>query len=92
MNALEYLPLLHGTCMAAGVADMSSLGRMLLVFGLLIAAVGVLALLVGRVPFLGRLPGDIAVQRDGWSFYFPLATCILLSLVLTVVLSLFARR
>jgi hypothetical protein len=78
--------------MAADVADLSSLGRMLLVFGLSIAAVGVLMMLVGRVPFLGRLPGDIAVQRDGWSFYFPLATCILLSLVLTVVLNLFARR
>ncbi len=49
-------------------------------------------LVAGRVPFLGRLPGDIAVQRGNWSFYFPLATSILLSLVLTVVLNLFARR
>ena len=71
---------------------MSSMGRMVLLLGLLIVGVGVLMLLAGRVPFLGRLPGDIAVQRGNWSFYFPLATSILISLLLTVVLNVFARR
>jgi hypothetical protein len=68
------------------------MGRMVFILGLFIVAVGALMLLAGRVPFLGRLPGDIAVQRGNWSFYFPLATSIIISLVLTVVLNLFARR
>ena len=71
---------------------MSSMGRMVLLLGLVIVAVGALMLVAGRIPFLGRLPGDIAVQRGNWSFYFPLATSILMSLVLTVVLNLFGRR
>ena len=68
------------------------MGRMVLMLGLLIAAVGVFMLLAGRVPFLGRLPGDVAVQRGNWSFYFPIATSILVSLALTVALNLFMRR
>lgn len=71
---------------------MSDLGRMLIVLGLVIAAVGVVLLLVGRVPGLGRLPGDIHVERGNWTFYFPLGTSIVLSLLLTLVLWLIGRR
>ncbi|HET7770265.1 MAG TPA: DUF2905 domain-containing protein [Chloroflexota bacterium] len=74
------------------MTDLSSMGRMVIILGLIVVAIGALMLLAGRLPFLGRLPGDIAVQRGNWSFYFPLATSIVLSLVLTVVLNLFARR
>ena len=73
----------------SGVHD---IGRMLVVFGLLIALVGVVLMLVGRVPWLGRLPGDIHIQRGGWTFYFPLATSLLLSLVLTLILWILGRR
>lgn len=72
-----------------------NLGKMLLIMGLALAGLGVLLLLAGRVPFFGRLPGDIAVQRDNVSCFFPLATMLLLSLVLTVVVNLvlwFLRR
>ncbi len=71
---------------------MSDLGRLLIVLGLLIALVGVALVLAGRVPWLGRLPGDIAVRRGNWTFYFPLATSLLLSVVLTVLLWLIGRR
>ncbi len=71
---------------------MSDLGRMLIVMGLVVAAVGVVVLLVGRVPGLGRLPGDIHVERGNWSFYFPLGTSIVLSLLLTLVLWVIGRR
>lgn len=71
---------------------MNDVGRLLVVFGLVIVAAGVLLLLVGRVPWLGRLPGDIHVQRGNWTFYVPLGTSILLSLVLSLVLWLIARR
>jgi hypothetical protein len=66
-------------------------GRLLLVGGILLAAVGGLLLIGGRLPLrLGRLPGDIAVEGKRGSFYFPIVTCILLSVVLTVVLRLFS--
>ena len=71
---------------------MNDVGRALLVFGLLIAAAGAVLLVAGRVPWLGRLPGDIHIQRGTWTFYFPLATSLLLSVALTLVLWLFARR
>lgn len=67
-------------------------GKALVVLGLAIAATGVLVLLAGRIPWLGRLPGDIHVERGNWSFYFPLATSILVSLVISLVLYLIGRR
>jgi hypothetical protein len=63
------------------------LGRLLVVGGLILAAVGGLLMLGGRLPLrLGRLPGDIAVEGRRGSFYFPVVTCILLSVVMTLVL------
>ncbi len=55
----------------------------LIVIGLLIAAIGAVWLLAPHIPWLGRLPGDIAVEREGFRFYFPIVTCIILSLLLT---------
>jgi hypothetical protein len=71
-----------------------SLGRMLLVAGLLLAALGVVLLLADRLPGLriGRLPGDIRVERGRFTFYFPLATSILVSVVLSLVFWLVGRR
>ena len=69
-----------------------SLGRMLLLFGIILVLLGGLLLLVGKVPFLGRLPGDVVIERKNFTFYFPLATSILLSIVLTLLFSLFGRR
>ena len=69
-----------------------SLGKMLIVFGVVLALLGGLLLLAGKVPFLGKLPGDIAIRRETWSVYFPLTTSILISVVLSLLLSLFMRR
>lgn len=71
---------------------LDSLARMLILFGLVLAAVGGLILFIGKVPFIGRLPGDIYIQRKNFSFYFPLTTSILLSILLTILFSLFRRR
>jgi hypothetical protein len=71
---------------------MSDLGKLLVVVGALIVAVGLVLMLAGRIPFLGRLPGDIHVQRGNWSFYFPLATSLLVSVVLSLVLYFIGRR
>lgn len=71
---------------------LDSFARMLILLGLVLAAVGGLILFIGKVPFIGRLPGDIYVQRKNFSFYFPLTTSILLSILLTILFSLFRRR
>jgi len=71
---------------------MDSLGKMLILLGLVLALLGGLLLLAGRIPFLGRLPGDILIRRENWSFYIPLTTSIVISLLLTLLLSLFSRR
>jgi uncharacterized membrane protein len=55
----------------------------LVIVGVLIAVIGLVWLIAPSIPWLGKLPGDIAIERENFRFYFPLATCILLSLVLT---------
>jgi hypothetical protein len=75
---------------------MSELGKILLGFGLAMVILGGILLvaghLSGKVPWVGRLPGDFYIQRGNWTFYVPLATSILLSIILTVIFSLFGRR
>ena len=67
------------------------LGRWLLWVGLAVAGLGLLLMLLGRLPWVGRLPGDIRIQRDGISCFIPLATSLLLSLALTVILNVLVR-
>ena len=70
---------------------MQELGKLLVILGLVLTGVGFfLWKLSGKLP-LGRLPGDIAIEKPGFSFYFPLGTCLLLSALLTLVLWLFRR-
>jgi len=69
-----------------------SLGKSLIGFGLLIAAFGALIVLASKIPHLGRLPGDIYVQRKSFTFYFPLATSILVSVILSLILALLRRH
>ncbi|HEX7214285.1 MAG TPA: DUF2905 domain-containing protein [Methylomirabilota bacterium] len=75
---------------------MRDLGKILLGFGALMVLLGLILIaagnLSGKVPWLGRLPGDIHIERGNWSFYFPLATCLVISIVLTLLFSLFGRR
>ncbi|HKZ58009.1 MAG TPA: DUF2905 domain-containing protein [Thermodesulfovibrionales bacterium] len=68
------------------------IGRFLILLGLLISAIGGLLLLSGKVPWIGRLPGDILIQKKNFTFYFPLATSILLSLILTLLFWLVGKR
>jgi hypothetical protein len=75
---------------------MADLGKILLGFGIVLAILGSVLLIAGhssgKVPWLGRLPGDIYIQRERWSFYIPLGTSILVSIVLTLLFWLFGRR
>ncbi len=70
--------------------DLHAFGRLLLIGGALIAAAGLLLMLFGRLG-IGRLPGDIFIQRENVTFYFPLATMILVSIILTIILNLIRR-
>jgi hypothetical protein len=74
--------------MAGGFTD---IGRTLMVLGGVLLLVGLVISLGGKVPWLGRLPGDIVWRRGSATFYFPIATCLLLSLLLTLVFSLLRR-
>lgn len=71
---------------------MSGPGRVLIIAGLILLAVGVLFTLAPKLPtWLGRLPGDISFRRGNFNFYFPLATCLLLSAILSFILWLFRK-
>jgi Protein of unknown function (DUF2905) len=74
--------------MADGVPD---IGRMLIVLGAVLLLIGLAFSLGGKLPWLGRLPGDIVWRRGNATFYFPIVTCLLLSLLLTLIFS-FLRR
>jgi len=68
------------------------IGKFLIVFGAIVIAIGGLLLLSGRVPWLGRLPGDILIHKKNFTFYFPLATSILLSLIFTLLLWILGKK
>ena len=70
---------------------MQGLAKILIYTGLLLLVIGVILSLAGRIPGLGHLPGDIYIERERYSFYFPIVTCLLISLVLSLVLYFFRR-
>jgi len=71
---------------------LSDLGKLLIALGGLIVLVGVVLVLFDRIPGVGRLPGDIVVRRGNFTFYFPLATSLILSLLLTGLFWFLGRR
>jgi membrane protein implicated in regulation of membrane protease activity len=70
---------------------MAELGRMLMALGGILLIVGAVMTLGGKLPWLGRLPGDIAIEREHFRFYFPLATSIVISVILSLMALLFRR-
>jgi len=71
--------------------DLQPIGRALIFCGVILAAFGLVLLMVPRIPWVGRLPGDILIQRERFAFYFPLASCLLASLILSIALWLIGR-
>ncbi len=71
---------------------MADIGRFLILLGVAAVVVGAALTFLPRIPWLGKLPGDIVVRRERFTFYFPMATSIVVSLLLTLALNLFFRR
>jgi hypothetical protein len=70
---------------------MAEFGKTLIYIGIALVALGLIFSVVGKIPWLGNLPGDITIQRERFTFYFPLTTCILISVIITLVLYFFRR-
>lgn len=70
---------------------MAGLGKALIYLGLLLVVVGLVLSFAGKLPWLGHLPGDISIERERFSFYFPLTTCIIISVIISLVLYFFRR-
>lgn len=71
---------------------MEQIGKSLMLIGISVLVLGALLWFGGKVPGIGKLPGDILIKRGNFTFYFPLATSILLSIILSIILALFRRR
>jgi hypothetical protein len=70
---------------------MNGLGRSLIIIGMVLVVIGLIISFAPRLPWLGKLPGDILIKKENFSFYFPLASCLLISLILSFVMWLFRR-
>ena len=67
------------------------MGKMLVLVGIFMVVVGLFLWLGDKIPWVGRLPGDILIKKEKFTFYFPLVTCILISLLLTLLFSIFKK-
>lgn len=71
---------------------LENIAKTLIILGIAVVGIGLILLFAGKIPWLGKLPGDILIKRENFTFYFPLATSILISVVLTFIFWLFNKR
>jgi len=71
---------------------MQELGKTLIIFGIVLLSVGLFLVFGSNIPFIGKLPGDIYVQKKNFSFYFPITTSILISIILSIIFHLWPRK
>ncbi len=71
---------------------MENLGKLLIRLGLVLAGIGLIFIIGQKISWLGKLPGDIIIERDNFTFYFPIATSIIISIILSLVFYLFFRK
>ncbi len=68
------------------------IGKIIIFIGLLLVVIGFVWMVGNKLPFIGKLPGDIAIERKNYSFYFPVTTCIIISIILSFILWFFNKR
>jgi hypothetical protein len=73
------------------MSPFGSLGKIFIIFGIVLVVIGLILILGDKIPWIGRLPGDIYIKRDTFTFYFPLMTSIIISLLLTLFFVLFRK-
>jgi len=71
---------------------MGDMAKMIIFIGAALIVIGVLMLLLGKIPGMGKLPGDIVIKKENFSFYFPITTCIVISIILTVISYLWSKK
>jgi len=71
---------------------MQEIGKSIIILGIILVGVGLFLTFFNKMPFIGKLPGDIYIQKKNFTFYFPLATSILISILLSIILWLWSRR
>jgi len=71
--------------------DLSGFGKILIAAGIILVAAGILFLFGGRIPFLGKLPGDIYIKNKNFTFYFPIVTTLIISIIISLILYLFRK-
>jgi hypothetical protein len=74
------------------MSSLPDLGKLLIFFGIILILLGLFFTLAGKIPHLGKLPGDIAIHTKNVNIYFPLATSLIISLILTIILNVFFRH
>ena len=73
------------------MSPFGSLKKILIIFGIVLVVIGLILILGDKIPWIGRLPGDIYIKREKFTFYFPLMTSIIISLLLTLLFALFRK-
>jgi len=72
--------------------NISELAKIFIVSGLLLTVTGIIMLLLGKIPGIGKLPGDILIKKESFTFYFPLTTCIIISIIVSVLFYLWKNK
>ena len=70
---------------------MPAMGKMLIVVGVVLIVIGFAFMFADKIPFFGKLPGDIYIKKERFSFYFPITTSIIISIILTILFSIFRK-
>ncbi|MEE9260159.1 MAG: DUF2905 domain-containing protein [Candidatus Scalindua sediminis] len=67
-------------------------GKLFIFIGILLVVIGIVFIVGNKIPFIGKLPGDIAIERNNFNFYFPLTTCIIISIILSLIFWLLGKK
>lgn len=70
---------------------MPAIGKLFILLGVVLVVLGLGITFADRIPYIGRLPGDIYIKREKFSFYFPIATSLIISIILTILFSIFRK-
>jgi len=70
---------------------MGDIAKIIILLGVFLVVIGVILLFIGKVPFLGKLPGDVLIKKEHFTFYFPLATSIIISILISLILYLIGK-